>query len=204
MLLNGNIVSGSDDGTIHIWDSNTGKKLKRLEGHTNSVSSLLLLPNGNIVSGSRDGTIRMWDSETGKELKTFEGLYTRSILSLLLLPNGNIVSGSRGDNRIRIWDSNTGKELKKLEGHTNSVKSLLLLPNGNIVAGSADLRIWGISYGVADLEQAFSRMSAKQAKKVWELLKKLKEETMGLKNIDNEHVIKAEARKGIIEVLKIN
>jgi len=35
--------SGSYDGTIKIWDLETGKLLKTLEGHTDGVSSLVLI-----------------------------------------------------------------------------------------------------------------------------------------------------------------
>ena len=52
------IISGSNDKTIRIWDINTGKCLKVLEGHTDSVWSVFVKDN-LIISGSDDATIRI-------------------------------------------------------------------------------------------------------------------------------------------------
>ena len=37
ILKNGNIVSGSWEKTIKIWDSDTGAEKRTLKGHTNQV-----------------------------------------------------------------------------------------------------------------------------------------------------------------------
>ena len=48
------IVSGSNDNTVKIWNTD-GECLKTLEGHSDSVSSVAILGPDRIVSGS--GTI---------------------------------------------------------------------------------------------------------------------------------------------------
>jgi len=55
------IVSGSDDGTIRVWNATTGETVAGpFAGHTGSVSSVAFSPDGHhIVSGSEDQTIRM-------------------------------------------------------------------------------------------------------------------------------------------------
>ena len=61
ILPNSNIVSGSWDKTIKIWQSESPYQLiTTLDGHTGSVKSLAILPNLNIVSSSSDETIKIW------------------------------------------------------------------------------------------------------------------------------------------------
>jgi WD40 repeat protein len=60
ILPNGDIVSGSVDITIKIWNPNDGTLKQTLNGHTNWVNALATLPNGDIVSGSSDKTIKIW------------------------------------------------------------------------------------------------------------------------------------------------
>jgi WD40 repeat protein len=46
------IISGSYDGTIKIWNANTGQCLKTLEGHSDRVLSVAYSPDGTkIISG---------------------------------------------------------------------------------------------------------------------------------------------------------
>jgi WD40 repeat protein len=39
------IVSGSNDGTIKVWDLSSGSLLNTLEGHTNTVYYVAVTPN---------------------------------------------------------------------------------------------------------------------------------------------------------------
>ena len=52
------------DATAIIWNSNTGKRLKTLTGHTRGVNAVAFSPDGKtLASGSSDGTILLWDIE---------------------------------------------------------------------------------------------------------------------------------------------
>jgi WD40 repeat protein len=59
-LKNGNIISGSDDNKIKIWNISRNESLATFTEHTGYVYRLLELRNGDFVSGSGDGTIKIW------------------------------------------------------------------------------------------------------------------------------------------------
>jgi WD40 repeat protein len=68
------VVSGSGDETVRLWDAATGAALQTLEGHTDYVRSVAFSPDGKqVVSGSDDETVRLWDAATGAALQTLEG-----------------------------------------------------------------------------------------------------------------------------------
>ncbi|KAJ3283402.1 SCF ubiquitin ligase complex subunit cdc4 [Borealophlyctis nickersoniae] len=108
------IVSGSDDQTIHIYDTLNGALLKRLEGHEGGVWALQYL-NYTLVSGSTDRTVRVWDIDTGRCTHLFEG-HTSTVRCLMIVnPKKSdeypgrmepsmplIVTGSR-DATLRVW-----------------------------------------------------------------------------------------------------
>lgn len=56
-----NLVSGSSDQTIKVWELSTGKLVRTLTGHENLVNSVAISPDGQtLVSGSHDQTIKVW------------------------------------------------------------------------------------------------------------------------------------------------
>lgn len=69
VLPDGHLVSGSEDGSVRVWDLTRGESRWILEGHWGTVTAVAIGPgeaDGSVVaSGSYDGTIRLWDPQTG-------------------------------------------------------------------------------------------------------------------------------------------
>ena len=60
-------VSGSNDKTVKLWDTQTGGVVKTFCGHTHWVLSVAIsLHCTMIASGSMDETIHLWDTQTGE------------------------------------------------------------------------------------------------------------------------------------------
>jgi WD40 repeat protein len=84
------VVSGSHDKTVRLWDAAIGTLLQTLEGHTSSVNSVAFSPDGKqVVSSSHDKTVRLWDAATGTLLQTLEG-HTDPVYSVTFSPDGKL------------------------------------------------------------------------------------------------------------------
>ena len=97
------------DNTVRLWDAQTGKEIRKFEGHTEAVWSLAFSPDGRrALSGSGrytldspDTTVRLWDVETGKELHKFEG-HPQTVWGVVFLADGRRAL-SCGDKTARLW-----------------------------------------------------------------------------------------------------
>lgn len=137
------IVSGSDDNTLKVWCSTTGRCLRTLNGHTGGVWSSQLSPENIVISGSTDRTLRVWNALDGCCLHVLYG-HTSTVRCMAL--NGRyVVSGSR-DATLRVWDIETGVCDHVLVGHLAAVRCVQF--NGTLcVSGAYDylVKIWDVA-----------------------------------------------------------
>jgi WD40 repeat protein len=157
------IVSGSQDSTVRVWDTHTGKQLAVLEGHTGYVHSVAYSRNGTrIVSGSSDCTVRVWNAHTGQQLAVLEG-HTDCVRSVAFSPDGaHIVSGS-DDTTVRVWFAHTGNQLAVLKGHKRQVISVSFSADGKRILSKDKFGInlaWNIPSTLPLHEQLLSRVVA--------------------------------------------
>lgn len=149
--------------TLRIWEADTGKCVKVLQGST-PITALAVLPAteyspAQIVSGGSDHIVRIWNTQTWEWVQELKG-HTSRVSAIAILPGNEtdptrIVSG--GDNTVRVWDVDTGNCVQVLEGHTGNVEALAILPASEhnpawIISGSQDydgedntIRVWNVA-----------------------------------------------------------
>ena len=55
----------SGDATLRVWDVNTGKCLRVLEGHSDYVRTVAVIADGKVASGGDDCDVRVWRTSDG-------------------------------------------------------------------------------------------------------------------------------------------
>lgn len=150
------LATGSEDGSIRLWQIATGKTMGTFSthlifgSHTRAVSHLVFSADGNtLISTAQDETIKLWDLGTRDRPYTLKILSPRAFLS----PVGLILAAIAWQGKIHLWDidleKKTHHERCSFDNCTYSTSALTFSPYGRIlVSGGRDGRItfWDV-YG---------------------------------------------------------
>ena len=105
------VVVGTIEGNATVWDTETGKLLLTLSGHTDVVEDVAYSPDGTrIATASYDQTAKIWDALTGKDLLTLRG-HSDAIIRINYSADGTRLATGSKDGTARVWDTTTGKQL---------------------------------------------------------------------------------------------
>jgi WD40 repeat protein len=144
------IVSGSEDGTVRVWDAGDGQQLRVLARHKLGVRAVALSGSGLALVGCADGVIRLWEVEGGELVRRLPRNGGRAPTAVALSLDGRVaVCASRGRD-LRVWDTGQDAAVRILTGHTDQVTAVAVSADGTrAVSGSDDctIRLWNLATG---------------------------------------------------------
>jgi WD40 repeat protein/DNA-binding SARP family transcriptional activator len=148
------VLSGSDDGSLRLWDLSNGAEVRQL-WFPNSGASLDLSPDGKLgLVAHWSGDISLWDYTTGQEIRRLVGHTEMPYAGVKFGPDGRIAISGSGDifgvaqdKTLRVWDVETGQELHRFEGYADILWDIDLSLEGRwAVSASRDgvVQLWDI------------------------------------------------------------
>ncbi len=155
------IVSASGDGSVRVWDAETGTELQRFEGHNGWVYTVAVSRDGRLaLSGSGTafdlnldhqeggGTVCLWELESGKELQRLQTTGS-AVTSVAFGDDDRQALIGNYDGTVLVWDVENWKELQRFN-HTRGLWSvrfsddaLQVLTAGGY-GGRALVRLWNL------------------------------------------------------------
>jgi len=133
--------SGGDDGTIRVWDTESGAVLDE-KAFSDGPLSMLLVDN-HLWIGSRNNVIRVYDLKSITCVKMLTG--HKGWVTCLEKVGGEIWSGS-ADRTLRVWDASDLACIQKIDGFRGWMYSVASL--GAVLWASCSdqkIRVYGIT-----------------------------------------------------------
>ena len=101
-------MTGSDFGTVRLWNGTPYKATVLLLGHFEAVKTFDFDPTSRfIVTGSSDKTVRIWQVGDGSPVQAFRG-HTRSVRKVAFSADGKTVYSRDEDGIELAWDRGSG------------------------------------------------------------------------------------------------
>lgn len=146
-------LSGSWDGTLRLWDVNTGATTRRFIGHEKDVLSVAFsADNRQIVSGARDRTIKLWNTLGECKYTITEGGHTEWVSCVRFSPSTTtpLIVSAGWDKMVKVWNLTNCKLENTLAGHTGYLNTVTVSPDGSLCAsGGKDCTamLWDLNEG---------------------------------------------------------
>ena len=129
------LISGSDDGSIGIWDPRQKDALDYLQTEL-PITAVALSEAGNeIYSGGIDNTIHTWDIRKKAIVYSMTG-HTDTITSLQISPDSQTLLSNSHDSTVRTWDIRPFAPTNRQE--KNLIRASWDPKGEKIAAGSGD------------------------------------------------------------------
>jgi hypothetical protein len=141
------LISGSSDGTMKVWSTDTWVCERTLEGH-NAVVISLVVHGDKLISGLAETTIKVWKTDTWACERTLQG-HIGGVNSLVM-HGDKLISGS-DDETIKVWSTDTYTRERTLEAHDDTVNSLVVYGD-KLISGSEDgsIKVWSTETWVCE------------------------------------------------------
>jgi WD40 repeat protein len=147
------IATSSEDGTVKIWASNTGKKIITLRGHTSKVYRAKFNGHGDyLASASCDGTMRLWNPHRAYQ-STVKKVHSDFIYDLALSTgDGGKFAATVSNDGSWAWNDIRTQEVLRLttKAHPTAIWGAGISHDNRIVATASldsTIRLWEVASG---------------------------------------------------------
>ncbi|KAG0362395.1 Proteasomal ATPase-associated factor 1 [Gamsiella multidivaricata] len=107
-------VMGSEDGTLRIGETETGRLIQELKGHFQYANTCRFFPSGQVVlSGGGDFLLKVWSALDGSCPVTMKG-HTKLISDTAIIDRGRNVLSSSNDGTVKLWEVASGTTIRTL------------------------------------------------------------------------------------------
>lgn len=145
-----NILASSDyEGTVTIWDAETGVRTKSFQEHDKRCWSVDFnyIDISLIASGSDDSRVKLWSLNVDHSIATIEA--SANVCCVKFNPKSSVhVAYGSADHCVHYYDLRNMKEaLCVFEGHKKAVSYVKFLNTHEIISASTDsqLKLWNIN-----------------------------------------------------------
>ena len=132
-------ISGTEDGSIFVWNFKPEKRPFKFIGHKGTISELAIHPEGNLIaSASLDETVRLWSNSVRGKCEVLK-CHPSPTRTIDFSSTGKFLLTGANDKTIKIFSLFPRiKFVSSFTGHTNWVKCARFSPDNRLIGSCSD------------------------------------------------------------------
>jgi WD40 repeat protein/DNA-binding SARP family transcriptional activator/energy-coupling factor transporter ATP-binding protein EcfA2 len=144
------LLTSSLDGSVRIWDVDSGTELGLIELDVPAVFGAAFGPDGrHVITGDAHGRVSIWDASTLERVHAIPA-HESEINHVAVAPGSDWFVTASDDGTARIFDLETGEERHTLRGHSGVVHGVAVSADGSRVATASHdgtAKVWDAATG---------------------------------------------------------
>jgi serine/threonine protein kinase len=131
----GRALTGHSEGTIALWDLETGRKVAAFKSSSVRIWSVAFeTGTDRVLSAGHDWTVAMWRiTAPASPLHVFRG-HDSAVQALAYSPSGNEFATGGADRLIQLWNTTTLSRIRTYRREQDFITSLRFSPDGRLLA----------------------------------------------------------------------
>jgi WD40 repeat protein/serine/threonine protein kinase len=133
------LASSSWDGTVRLWDAESGRELAKLTGHLRGdVNWVTFSPDGKMLaSAGDDRAVKLWDVANRRELATLRE-HRSDVMAVEFSPDGKLLASAANHKVIKLWDVASRQVIATLVPDGDRLYGLAFSSDGRSLWASGD------------------------------------------------------------------
>src|SRR5262249_22956319 len=128
------IASCGADKFVKVFEADTGKFVKSLEGHTHHVQGVGWSTDGKLLaSAGADNVVKVWDYTRGEQVRTINA-HTKQVTCLTFIGKSNRSATCAGDQQVRLWNVTNGGNTRNFSAGSDFLYTVAVSPDGAVLA----------------------------------------------------------------------
>jgi WD40 repeat protein len=149
------LASGSQDGTVKLWDAQTGDLKQTHEEAGTEVHTIAFAADGKtlaigVASPGGEGYVALVDDSAGQLGAMKRKVPEENINSIAWSSDGKTLAIGNVSGSLKLWDPETGALKQTLEGQGIQTRSVAFSPDGKTLAGGGwgnTVKLWDVQTG---------------------------------------------------------
>ncbi|MEO7196233.1 MAG: hypothetical protein ABIZ05_15715, partial [Pseudonocardiaceae bacterium] len=142
------LATPSTDGTVRIWDTDSGACLRTIRSQHGSMFAAAFDPDGRTLATGGSGGTSLWDAYSGR---LWNRLASVACYAVAFSPHNGILADTNERGTVTLWEVSTGTALCRMDRHHSIIHNVAFAVEGDMFATGDDIDLtvglWAIPSG---------------------------------------------------------
>jgi serine/threonine protein kinase len=130
------LLAGRADGSVTLWQMDTGEKLAEVKEHEGPVWGAAFLGSSKqFATVGQDDKVRLWDNA---RLRSVWSEHKKAVFAIAYNPHAHLIATASADKTVKLWDEKRRRLIRSYDASDEDVRAVAISPDGSLLASAGN------------------------------------------------------------------